>query len=58
MSKRKKSVSKKDKIINKIKGRTPNIIFTARNLIVTLRNRSQLDKWLVMYPNGKYIIRN
>jgi len=57
MSERKKSVTKKDKIINEIKKRTPDIVFTAKNLIVTLRNRNQLDKWLQMYPDGKYVIR-
>ena len=57
MSKRKKSISKKEKIIAEIKRRTPKIIFTAKNLIVTLRNRNQLDRWLEMYPDGKYVIK-
>ena len=57
MSKRKKSASRKQKIIDEIKKRTPNIVFTAKNLIVTLRNRNQLDRWLELYPDGKYVIR-
>jgi|TARA_B110000263_G_scaffold222276_1_gene211253 hypothetical protein len=57
MSKRKKSISKREKIILEIKRRTPKIIFTAKNLIVTLRNRDQLDRWLEMYPDGKYVIK-
>jgi|TARA_B110000196_G_scaffold311456_1_gene315452 hypothetical protein len=57
MRKRKKLAAKKEKIIREIKARTPNIIFTANNLIVTLRNRNQLAKWLEMYPDGKYVMR-
>ncbi len=37
--------------------RASNIVFTDNNLIVTLRNRSQLDKWLKIYPDGEYIIK-
>ena len=57
MSKRRKSPSKAKKILQDIKKRTPKIVFTAKDLIVTLRNRSQLDKWLEIYPDGKYIIK-
>ena len=57
MSARKKTTSKRDKMIAEIKRRTPKIIFTAKNLIVTLRNRNQLDRWLEMYPDGQYVIR-
>ena len=57
MSKRKKSLSKKNKIIAEIKKRTPKIVFTAKNLIVTLRNRNQLDRWLEIYPDGKYVVK-
>ena len=57
MSKRKKSLSKREKIMAEIKKRTPGIVFTAKNLIVTLRNRTQLDRWLEMYPGGKYVIK-
>mgnify|MGYP006238771645 CR=1 FL=1 len=57
MSKWKKSISKKEKIIAEIKRRTPKIIFTAKNLIVTLINRNQLDKWLEMSHDGQYVIK-
>jgi len=57
MIKRKKSSSQKEKIIKEIKNRTPKIIFTVKNLIVTLRNRNQLDRWLEMYPEGQYVIK-
>jgi len=56
MIKRKKSSSQKEKIIQEIKNRTPKIIFTAKNLVVTLRSRNQLNKWLEIYPDGKYVI--
>ena len=57
MSKRRKSLNKKKQILKGIKKHTPKIVFTAKNLIVTLRNRSQLDKWLKIYPDGEYIIK-
>jgi hypothetical protein len=57
MSKRRKSLNKTKQILEDIKKRTPKIVFTAKNLIVTLRNRSQLDKWLKTYPDGEYIIK-
>ena len=57
MSKRRKSLNKTKQILEDIKKRTPKIVFTAKNLIVTLRNRSQLDKWLEIYPDGQYIIK-
>jgi hypothetical protein len=57
MSKRRKSLNKTKQILEDIKKRTPKIVFTAKNLIVTLRNRSQLDKWLKIYPDGAYIIK-
>ena len=57
MSKRKKSIRAKEKILEEIKKRTPNIVFTAKNLIVTLRNGNQLDRWLEMYPDGKYVVK-
>lgn len=56
MIKRKKSSRQKEKIIQEIKNRTPKIVFTAKNLVVTLRSRSQLNKWLEIYPDGKYVI--
>ena len=57
MSTRKKTASKRDKILAEIKKRTPKIVFTAKNLIVTLNNRDQLNRWLEIYPEGKYIIK-
>ena len=57
MSKRKKSIRQKEKILEEIKKRVPDIVFTAKNLIVTLRNRNQLDRWLEMYPDGQYVIK-
>jgi len=57
MSKRRNSLNKTKQILEDIKKRTPKIVFTAKNLIVTLRNRSQLDKWLKIYPDGEYIIK-
>ena len=57
MSRRKILSKKKEKIIKEIKDRTPEIVFTARNIIVTLRNKSQLERWLNIYPDGKYVIR-
>ena len=57
MSKWKKSISKKEKIIAEIKRRTPKIIFTAKNLIVTLIIRNQSDRWLEMSPYGQYVIK-
>ena len=57
MIKRRKSLNKTKQILEDIKKRTPKIVFTAKNLIVTLRNRSQLDKWLKIYPDGEYIIK-
>ena len=57
MSKRRKSLNKTKQILEDIKKRTPKIVFTAKNLIVTLRNRSQLDIWLKTYPDGEYIIK-
>ena len=55
--KRKKSKEKTLKIIKEIKSSTPKIIFTAKNLVVTLRKKSQLDTWLSLYPEGKYTIQ-
>ena len=57
MSKRKKSIIKQEKILKEIKSRTPKIVFTVKNLIVTLRSRNQLDRWLEMSPDGQYVIK-
>ena len=42
MSTRKKTASKRDKILAEIKKRTTKIVFTAKNLIVTLSNKEIL----------------
>ena len=57
MSTRKKTASKRDKILAEIKKRTPKIVFTAKNLIVTLSTRNQLNRWLEIYPDGKYVVK-
>ena len=54
---RKKTTRKRDEILAEIKKRTPKIVFTAKNLIVTLRNSNQLDRWLEIYPDGKYVVK-
>ena len=56
--KRKKSLKKTYDTIKKIKSGVPKIIFKAQNLVVTLNNESQLDKWLKIYPEGTYTINN
>ena len=53
-NKRKKSLKKTLKIIKEIKSNTPKIIFKVKNLVVTLRNKIQLNRWLELYPDGKY----
>ncbi len=55
--KRKKSLKKTLKIIKDIKDSAPKIIFKAKNIIVTLRNKSQLATWLEIYPDGEYTIQ-
>ena len=58
MTKRRIAKSKREKILNEIKNSTPSIVFKARNLIVTLRNKSQLKTWLGLYPEGTYTINS
>ena len=58
MTKRRIAKSKRKKILNEIKNSTPSIVFKARNLIVTLRNKSQLKTWLSLYPEGTYTINS
>jgi hypothetical protein len=53
---RKKSLKKTLDAIIKIKNSTPKIIFRAHNIVVTLRNKSQINRWLEIYPEGKYTI--
>ena len=54
--KRKRSLKKTWDTIKKIKNSTPKIIFRAHNLVVTLKNKAQLNRWLKIYPEGKYTI--
>ena len=56
MTTRRIAKSKREKILNEIKNSTPSIVFKARNLIVALRNESQLKTWLNLYPEGTYTI--
>ncbi|MFL2567163.1 MAG: hypothetical protein ACJ0QC_06055 [Flavobacteriales bacterium] len=58
MTTRRIAKSKREKILNEIKNSTPSIVFKARNLIVTLRNESQLKTWLNLYPEGTYTINS
>ena len=58
MTTRRIAKSKREKILNEIKNSTPSIVFKARNLIVTLRNESQLKTWLNLYPDGTYTINS
>ena len=58
MTTRRIAKSKREKILNDIKNSTPSIVFKARNLIVTLRNKSQLKTWLNLYPEGTYTINS
>tara|TARA_B100001250_G_C19718878_1_gene752866 strand:+ start:704 stop:889 length:186 start_codon:yes stop_codon:yes gene_type:complete len=54
--KRKKSLKKTYIAIDKIKQSIPAIIFKANNIVVTLKSKSQLKRWLDLYPEGKYTI--
>ena len=54
--KRKKSIQKTMDKIEVIKQSVPKIVFTAQNLVVTLKNKSQLNRWLEIYPEGTYQI--
>jgi hypothetical protein len=56
--KRKKKLATAYKSILAIKRGVPKIIFRARNLVVTLKNKNQLDKWLSLYPEGTYTINH
>ena len=54
--KRKKSLKKTIQEINIIKKSVPKIIFRAKNLVVTLKNKQQIKRWLELYPDGTYQI--
>ena len=50
--KRKKNDKKRIEILNTIKNKIPKIIFKAKNIVVTLKSKDQLKKWLEIYPEG------
>ena len=54
--KEKKSLKKTLNTVIEIKNSTPKIIFKAESLVVTLRNKAQLNRWLKIYPNACYTI--
>tara|TARA_B110000116_G_C16450522_1_gene409108 strand:+ start:119 stop:301 length:183 start_codon:yes stop_codon:yes gene_type:complete len=54
--KRRKSLKKTIQEINLIKNSVPKIIFRAKNLVVTLKNKEQIKRWLELYPEGTYQI--
>ena len=54
--KRKKSLKKTLDTIIEMKNSTPKIVFRAQNIVVTLRNKNQINRWLEIYPEGKYTI--
>ena len=54
--KRKKHIKHALSKIEAIKKNVPKIVFKANNLIVTLKNESQLSRWLKIYPEGTYNI--
>lgn len=54
--KRKKSLKKTFQEINVIKKSVPKIIFRAKNLVVTLKNKEQIKRWIELYPDGTYQI--
>ena len=54
--KRRKSLKKTIQEINVIKKSVPKIIFRAKNLVVTLKNKEQIKRWLELYPEGTYQI--
>ena len=54
--KRKKSLKKTLDTIIEMKNSAPKIVFRAHNIVVTLRNKNQINRWLEIYPEGKYTI--
>ena len=54
--KRKQHVVKALRKIEAIKKSVPKIVFKANNLVVTLKNKRQLSRWLEIYPEGTYNI--
>ena len=56
MRKRRKSFKKALKKIKQMRNSVPRIIFKTKNLIVTLKHKRQLNKWIKLYPDGEYVI--
>ena len=56
--KRRQSLEKTRQKLQEIKNSVPRIIFKAQNLVVTLKNKSQLNRWLEIYPEGTYQINH
>ena len=54
--KRKKSLKKTLNTVIEIKNSTPKIIFKAESLVVTLRNKAQLNRGIKIYPNACHTI--
>lgn len=58
MRKRRKTFKTALKQIEKIRNSVPKIIFKTKNLVVTLKDKNQLKKWIKLYPEGEYIINS
>lgn len=58
MRKRRKTFKTALKQIDKIRNSVPKIIFKTKNLVVTLKDKHQLKKWIKLYPEGEYIINS
>ena len=58
MRKRKKSFKTALKKIKKMRTSVPRIIFKTKNLVVTLKHKNQLNKWIKLYPDGEYVINS
>jgi len=56
MSKKRISKAKKIKELEKLKKNKPLIVFKANKLVVTLKNKEQLKRWLIRHPEGSYTI--
>ena len=52
--KRKKSLKKTIEKLNEMKNSVPKIIFKAQNLVVTLKDKHQLNRWLEIYPKSAH----
>ncbi len=58
MRKRRTSFKSALKKIEKIRNSVPKIIFKTKNLVVTLKDKHQLKKWIKLYPDGEYVINS